>query len=97
MRAGHTCMHGTIIKVIHSFIVLLCGENDLKQFGNAKVFSEMLEDLKNLEKNGITVGGETVKGALYCLAGDNSGSHSTGGPLKILVVLCTFADTVKSL
>ncbi|KAK0152047.1 hypothetical protein N1851_006573 [Merluccius polli] len=56
-----------------------CLINDLKQFGSAKVFSEMLEDLKNLEKNGITVGGETVKGALYCIAGDNLGSHSIGG------------------
>lgn len=35
----------------HTSLVLLCGENDLKQFGSAKVFSETLEDLKNLEKN----------------------------------------------
>nr|XP_020467541.1 uncharacterized protein LOC109966765 [Monopterus albus] len=63
----------------HISLVLLCGENDLKQFGSAKVFSEMLVDLKHLEENGITIGGETIKGALYCIAGDNLGSHSIGG------------------
>ncbi|KAI4882491.1 hypothetical protein NFI96_003138 [Prochilodus magdalenae] len=34
--------------------------------------------LKDLKENGITVGNETVKGALYCIAGNNLGSHSTG-------------------
>ncbi|KAK2848473.1 hypothetical protein Q7C36_010155 [Tachysurus vachellii] len=60
-------------------LVLLCAENDLKRFGSAKVFSELLVDLQDLEENGITVGSETVKGALYCIAGDNLGSHSIGG------------------
>ena len=63
----------------HMLLVLLCGENDLQLFRSAEVFSEMLEDFKNLEKTGITVGGETVKRALYCIAGDNLGSHSIGG------------------
>ena len=63
----------------HMSLVLLCCESDLKQFGNAKVFSEMLMGLKDLEENGITVQGETVKGALYCIAGDNLGSHGIGG------------------
>lgn len=60
-------------------LVLLCTENDLKHFGIAKVFSELLTDLKDLESNGISVEGETIKGALYCIAGDNLGSHSIGG------------------
>lgn len=63
----------------HMSLVLLCGENDLKTFGCAKVFAEILADLKDFEENGVTVGGETVKGALYCIAGDNLGSHSIGG------------------
>ncbi|KAF7648410.1 hypothetical protein LDENG_00157310, partial [Lucifuga dentata] len=64
----------------HMSLVLLCGENDLKNFGSAAVFSEMLVDLKDLEENEITVGGgETVKAALYCITGDNLGSHSIGG------------------
>lgn len=63
----------------HMSLVLLCGEKDLKQFGCAKVFSEMLEDLKDLEENGISVDSKSIKGALYCIAGDNLGSHSIGG------------------
>lgn len=60
-------------------LVLLCGEHDLKQFGSAKVFSDLLSDLKDLEEHGITSGGQMVKGALFCIAGDNLGSHSIGG------------------
>ena len=63
----------------HMSLVLLCAENDLKQFGSATVFSEMLVDLKDLEENGITAGDKTVKGALYCIAGDDLGSHGIGG------------------
>ncbi|KAI3352166.1 hypothetical protein L3Q82_020976 [Scortum barcoo] len=54
-------------------------KNDLKRFGIAKVFSELLADLKSLETDGINVDGETVKGGLYCIAGDNLGSHFIGG------------------
>ena len=50
----------------HMCLVSLCGEKDLKHFGSAKVFSDALLDIKDLEENGITVDGDTVKGALYC-------------------------------
>lgn len=63
----------------HMFLVLLCVENDFKHFGIAKVFSELLADLKSLETDGIHVDGETVKGGLHCIAGDNLGSHCIGG------------------
>lgn len=63
----------------HMSLVLLCVENDFKRFGCAKVFSEMLEDLKDLEENGINVGGGMIKAGLFCIAGDNLGSHSIGG------------------
>lgn len=60
--------------------MLLCGENDFKEFGHAEVFSELLADLKELEENGIEVSDETaVKGTLYSIAGDNLGSHCIGG------------------
>ncbi|XP_053090764.1 uncharacterized protein LOC128318517 [Pangasianodon hypophthalmus] len=61
------------------FLVLLCVEDDLKRFGVVKVFSELLADLKSLETDGINVDGQTVKGGLYCIAGDNLGSHCIGG------------------
>lgn len=60
------------------FLVLLCVENDHKH-GIAKVFSELLADLTCLETDGIHLDRETVKGGLFCIAGDNLGSHSIGG------------------
>ena len=63
----------------HMSLVLLCIENDFKHFGPDKIFSELLQDLKELERDGMTVSGETVKAALCCIAGDNLGSHSIGG------------------
>lgn len=66
--------------VDHMQLVLLCTEKNFKEFGHAKVFSELLTDLKELEGNGIAMGDElAVKGALYCIAGDNLGSHTIGG------------------
>lgn len=38
-----------------------------------------MTDLKELDENGIVVSNETVKGILYCIAGDNLGSHCIGG------------------
>ncbi|TWW77038.1 hypothetical protein D4764_12G0004280 [Takifugu flavidus] len=70
--------------VDHMQLVLLCTEKDFKNFGHAKVFSELLTDLKELEKNGITMGDElVVKGALYSIAGDNLGSHTIGADPNI--------------
>ncbi|KAF7649573.1 hypothetical protein LDENG_00139370 [Lucifuga dentata] len=43
------------------------------------MFSELLADLKELEESGIVVSDERVKGTLYCIAGDNLGSHCIGG------------------
>lgn len=63
----------------HMSLVLLCREKDFKAFGHAKVFSELITDLKELEENGIVVSNEIVKGTLFCIAGDNLGSHCIGG------------------
>lgn len=63
----------------HMSLALLCHENDLKHFGPDKIFSELIQDLKDVEQNGMTVSGETVKAALCCIAGDNLGSHNIGG------------------
>ncbi|KAL7837366.1 hypothetical protein SRHO_G00270770 [Serrasalmus rhombeus] len=54
-------------------------EKDFKEFGHAKVFSKLVADLNVLEETGITIADETVvKGTLYCIAGDNLGSHCIG-------------------
>lgn len=65
----------------------------MKLFGSVKVFSELLVDFKDLQKNVITAGGEPVKGALYCIAADNLGPHGIAGYTENLSR--TFASTVK--
>lgn len=65
--------------VDNTLLVLMCKEVDLKHFGHEKIFHELLEDLKELENNGIEIHNETVKGTLFCITGDNLGSHGIGG------------------
>jgi hypothetical protein len=36
-------------------LVLLCQEKDLNYFGESKVFMKMLDDLKNLESDGVEI------------------------------------------
>lgn len=61
-------------------LVMLCRDADYVFFGQEKVFSCLLRDLKDLERSGIAVAeGETVKGVVIAIAGDNLGSHSLGG------------------
>lgn len=61
-------------------LVLLCRENDFKTFGQEKVFSSIITDLKDLEDTGIkTDDGNTLKAALISICGDNLGSHCVGG------------------
>lgn len=60
-------------------LVLLCREEHFKYFGHDKVFSTMLSDIKELEANGLVISGHVVKATIFCIAGDNLGSHQIGG------------------
>lgn len=61
-------------------LVLLCKESDSKYFGDLKVFGQLVNDLKDLERDGIEIApGKIVKAAVVCIAGDNLGSHYIGG------------------
>lgn len=61
-------------------LVMLCRESDYHFFGQEKVFSCLVNDLKNNEQSGITLEtSETVKGVVIAIVGDNLGSHSLGG------------------
>lgn len=61
-------------------LVMLCRERDFKTFGQEKVFSSIITDLKDLEDTGIeTDDGNTLKAALISICGDNLGSHCLGG------------------
>ena len=42
----------------------------------------MIHDFKILETEGVSVGGEIIKGTLLCITGDNLGSHMVGGYLE---------------
>ena len=65
--------------VDNTLLVLLCKELDLKYFGQSAVFKKLVEDLKELENNGIHIRNETLKGTVCFIAGDNLGSHGIGG------------------
>ncbi|XP_036436901.1 uncharacterized protein LOC118815075 [Colossoma macropomum] len=60
-------------------LLLLCREVDFKYFGHINVFSTMLSDIKELETNGLVISGHVVKATVFCIAGDNLGSHNIGG------------------
>ncbi len=59
---------------------MLCKEVDLQFFGQEKVFGPLVCDLRDLEEAGVELGsGQTIKGAVLAIAGDNLGSHIIGG------------------
>lgn len=55
--------------VDNTLLVMLCKEVDLREFGQYKVFGKLVEDLKDLERNGILVNNELVKGSVCFLTG----------------------------
>lgn len=61
-------------------LVLLCRDEDFKQFGQQKDFSSLVADLKYLEDSGFqSVDGTILKAGLIVICGDNLGSHCIGG------------------
>lgn len=47
-------------------LVLLCYESGFKDFGQKKIFHFLIDDLQNIEINGIDIGGsEPIKGGLF--------------------------------
>ncbi|KAI7801292.1 hypothetical protein IRJ41_003851 [Triplophysa rosa] len=61
-------------------LVLLCREEDFRFFGQEKILSPLVADLKDIEELGFeTKDGSSLKGTLIAISGDNLGSHSIGG------------------
>jgi hypothetical protein len=60
-------------------LVFLCRESDLNFFGQSKVFGCLMSDLQHLEEKGICFQNKTYAVRLYCVLGDNLGSHWLGG------------------
>ena len=79
-------------------LVSFCREQDLKRFGHKAVFSHLIEDLKDLETNGITIAeGYIVKGTVCAITGDNLGSHCIGGFTPVNIFAGTVCWTEKLL
>lgn len=59
---------------------MLCREQDLKFFGQDKIFSRLIADLKDLEDSGFQLeDGRYLKASVIATCGDNLGAHSVGG------------------
>jgi len=65
--------------VDHIQLVALIYDKDVKKYGFNNVFKVMVEDLKILETEGISVNNMILKGTVIAFAGDNLASHQTGG------------------
>ena len=61
-------------------LALLCNSN-VRQFGNAKVFAPLLNDLKTLEQEGVYIEtlGDSIKGTVYSVVADNIAAHQLAG------------------
>lgn len=65
-------------------LVALCRSRDMKYFGIEKILQPMMQDLKVLETEGVSVPGvpKTFRGTIAFVAADNLGSHMIGGFLE---------------
>jgi hypothetical protein len=64
----------------HMQLLLLVKDRDFKEFGQCKIFSKLIEDLKSLESEGFaTPDGQVYKAGVCGIIGDNLGSHCIGG------------------
>lgn len=82
-------------------LVLLIKERDFKFFGQGAVFKKLIEDLKDIERNGIIINeNETMKGSVAFIIGDNLGSHTVGGFTENFSSpsghICRYCETTKS-
>lgn len=74
------------------YLVVLCRE---KIFNHTKVFGEIVQDLKDIETNGIELSsGKVINGSLVFVTGFNLGSRALGGLPRISIELSTFVDNV---
>lgn len=76
-------------------LAVLCREQDYKYFGQDKVFSSLVRDLKDLEENCLAMSDEQVyRGTLCAIAGDNWDHTILVVSLRTLVRPLTSAGSV---
>lgn len=67
----------------NTFLALLCLEKDLAEYGVDKMFAVLVQDLTQLETEGIHVHVSNmsinVRGTIFALLGDNLGTHQMAG------------------
>lgn len=92
-------------KVEHIQLVFLCYEKHITFFRWEKVMEPLINDLKNLEKNGvvISVANKSINfiGTVIAMLGEsgNLGSHQIGGfteNFNSSEYFCRFCDTTQS-
>lgn len=66
-------------KVDQQQLILLCNETHVKSFGFEKIFLPFVNDIKELETEGIDILGKNFKGTVVVILADNLGSHQVGG------------------
>lgn len=65
----------------------------MKYFGQEKLLSRMLSDMRDVEGNGlVTSSGHTINTSVLCIVGDNLGSQLVV-MLKMSVLPLTFVGT----
>ncbi|XP_064463671.1 uncharacterized protein LOC135374657 [Ornithodoros turicata] len=60
-------------------LVLLVNHTHISAYGLDKVFAHLMEDVASLENEGLTVKGQTLKGTVFIVTGDNLSCHRLGG------------------
>ena len=70
--------------VDHIQLVLLCNEKDFEKYGQNKIFQHLINDIKELEDQGICLPSfnHRIKGTLVVICADNLGAHDLGGFVK---------------
>lgn len=74
----------------NEFLAMLCLEKDFNEFGTHRIFSQLVDDIKTLETDGMLINVENenilVRGTIFAILGDNLGTHQIAGLVKLVVV-----------
>lgn len=66
-------------KLDDKYLILLAKRSLVTKFSYQEILKPLLNDLQQLESNGININGTVMKGSLLYVGGDNLSSHQLGG------------------
>ncbi|XP_077531644.1 uncharacterized protein LOC144144139 [Haemaphysalis longicornis] len=61
------------------YLVLLVKDKHVSTYGLPKILEPLLQDIRELENDGIIANGQVMKGSIFVMTGDNLSSHRVGG------------------